>query len=58
MSNLAERRQMGITTFAQIAASIPADAERIGNELDFPGRIECEHWIDRAREFHTNQYGN
>lgn len=46
-------RAMGITTFAQIAAWTPADAERIGAELDFPGRIEREQWIDQARQLQS-----
>jgi F-type H+-transporting ATPase subunit gamma len=50
-------KSMGITTFAQIAAWSDADAQRIGAELDFPGRIERENWITQAREFHGNKYG-
>lgn len=51
-------REMGITTFAQVAAWSAADAERIGSELDFPGRIERENWIDQARTLHTDKYGH
>jgi len=51
-------REMGVTTFAQIAAWTPADAERIGGELDFPGRIERENWIEQARDLQTKKYGN
>jgi F-type H+-transporting ATPase subunit gamma len=50
--------EMGITTFAQIAAWSDADAQRIGSELDFPGRIERENWIEQARALHNQKYGN
>lgn len=50
--------ELGITTFAQIAAWTPADAEHIGRQLDFPGRIEREQWIDQARAKHHDKYGN
>lgn len=49
-------REMGVTTFAQVAAWSAADAERIGNELDFPGRIERENWIEQARTLHAQKY--
>jgi F-type H+-transporting ATPase subunit gamma len=49
-------REMGITTFAQVSAWTLADAERIGNELDFPGRIERENWISQARTLHAQKY--
>jgi F-type H+-transporting ATPase subunit gamma len=51
-------RAMGITTFAQIAAWTQADAERIGDELDFPGRIEREQWIEQARTMHADKHGH
>lgn len=40
---------LGITTFAQVAALTPSEAERIGAELNFRGRIEREDWIGQAR---------
>ena len=49
-------RGMGITTFLQIADWTDADADRIGTELDFPGRIEREHWIEQARDLHRQKY--
>lgn len=49
-------REMGITTFAQIAALTPAEVESIGNQLDFPGRIERENWIEQARDLHSQKY--
>ncbi len=42
---------LGITTFQQIAAFTEADIERVNGELDFPGRIEREGWIEQARDF-------
>jgi F-type H+-transporting ATPase subunit gamma len=51
-------RARGITTFAQIAAWTTADAERIGAELDFPGRVQREKWIEQARELHEHKYGD
>jgi F-type H+-transporting ATPase subunit gamma len=49
---------MGITTFAEIAAWSDADALGIGGQLDFPGRIERENWIEQARALHNQKYGN
>ena len=51
-------RDMGITTFSQIADWTSSDAERIGAELDFPGRIEREDWIAQARTLHALKYGH
>ncbi len=51
-------RQQGVTTFAQIAAWSPEDAVRIGDEIDFPGRVERERWIEQARDLHHTKYGN
>ncbi len=50
-------RERGITTFAQIAAWTPADAERVGDEIEFPGRVERENWIQQARALHDQKYG-
>ena len=52
----AKLRELGVTTFEQVAAWSAADAERIGNELDFPGRIERENWIEQARTLHAQKY--
>jgi predicted flap endonuclease-1-like 5' DNA nuclease len=54
----AHLREQGITTFAQIAAWTAQDATRIGDEIDFPGRVERENWIDQARELQARKYGN
>jgi len=40
---------LGIVTFQQIADFTPADIERVNEELDFPGRIERERWVEQAR---------
>jgi large subunit ribosomal protein L21 len=41
---------MGITTFAQIAAWTPADVERIEGEVKQKGRVAREDWIEQAKE--------
>ncbi len=41
---------MGITTFAQIAAWTPADVERIKGEVKQKGRVAREDWIEQAKE--------
>ncbi|MFN8021974.1 MAG: F0F1 ATP synthase subunit gamma [Acidimicrobiales bacterium] len=54
----AHLREQGVTTFAQIAAWTPEDAARIGDEIDFPGRVEREEWIEQARQLQAKKYGN
>jgi F-type H+-transporting ATPase subunit gamma len=49
--------EMGITTFRQVAAWTAGDAERIGVELDFKGRIEREDWINQCKQLHAVKYG-
>ncbi len=51
----AHLREQGITTFAQIAAWTAQDAIRIGDEIDFPGRVDREHWIEQARELQAKK---
>jgi len=41
---------MGITTFAQIAAWTPEDVERVETELKQKGRVAREEWIEQAQE--------
>ena len=41
---------MGITTFAQVAAWTPADVERIETEIKQKGRVAREEWIEQAKE--------
>ena len=43
--------RLGITTFKQIAEFTEADIERVNGELDFPGRIGRERWVEQARDF-------
>ncbi|MES1180020.1 MAG: hypothetical protein ABUL43_02370, partial [Hyphomicrobium sp.] len=39
----------GITYFEHIAAWSSSDIKRIGQELDIPGRIEREQWVEQAQ---------
>ena len=41
---------MGITTYAQVAAWTPADVERIETEIKQKGRVAREEWIEQANE--------
>jgi large subunit ribosomal protein L21 len=41
---------LGITSFAQIAAWTPADVERIEAEIKQKGRVAREEWIEQAKE--------
>jgi large subunit ribosomal protein L21 len=41
---------MGVTTFAQIAAWTEADVERVETELKQKGRVAREEWIEQAKE--------
>ena len=47
--NESKLNEMGITSFAQIAAWTATDTKRIGDVLQFEGRIEREEWIEQAR---------
>ena len=49
--------EIGVTTFRQVAAWTSDDAERIGEQLDFKGRIEREDWIGQAKAAHLAKYG-
>jgi predicted flap endonuclease-1-like 5' DNA nuclease len=46
-----ERRlnELGVSKLEQLAHLAPADIERINAQLQFPGRIERERWIEQAR---------
>lgn len=58
--------ELGVTTFAQIAAWSDADVTRIDAQLGrFKGRITRDHWIDQAKMLaagdetaFTNKYGS
>ena len=41
---------MGITTYAQVAAWTPADVERIETDIKQKGRVGREEWIEQAKE--------
>ena len=43
-------KDIGITTFKQIAEFTAEDIERVDAELNFKGRIEREEWIAQAKE--------
>jgi F-type H+-transporting ATPase subunit gamma len=49
--------ELGITTLRQVATWTAEDAQRIGAQLDFPGRIEREDWIGQAKAAHLAKYG-
>lgn len=49
--------EIGVTTFKQIAQWTSVDVERIGDQLDFQGRIEREDWIGQAKAAHLAKYG-
>lgn len=49
--------EIGVTTFRQIAEWTPEDTARIGDQLDFKGRIEREDWIAQAKRAHAAKYG-
>ena len=53
---LADRlNSVGVTSFAQIAALTPEDAEALDAKLgDFQGRIHRDRWIDQARFLANN----
>lgn len=50
-SKLAERLQgLGITSFAQIAALTPSEADALDAQLgNFQGRLQRDRWIEQAR---------
>jgi large subunit ribosomal protein L21 len=41
---------LGVTSFAQIAAWTPADVEKIEAEIKQKGRVAREEWIEQAKE--------
>ncbi len=41
---------LGITTFAQVAAFTPEQVEEVNGKLSFKGRIEREEWIEQAKK--------
>ena len=47
--NEAKLNELGVTSFAQIAAWSPEDEARIGDLLAFEGRIEREEWVAQAK---------
>ncbi len=49
--------ELGITTFKQIAQWTAEDIARVGEQLNFKGRIEREDWIGQAKAAHLAKYG-
>lgn len=47
-----ERRlhELGVRSFADLAALTPERVAEIDHAIDFPGRIERERWIEQAKE--------
>ncbi|MGI9383614.1 MAG: hypothetical protein ACR2PO_10700 [Methyloligellaceae bacterium] len=41
--------KLGVTTFRQIADFTDDDIARVDEELDFPGRIKREKWVEQAK---------
>jgi predicted flap endonuclease-1-like 5' DNA nuclease len=41
--------ELGITSYRQIAAMTPDEAYKVNEAIEFPGRVEREHWIEQAR---------
>ncbi|MFT5259364.1 MAG: large subunit ribosomal protein L21 [Saprospiraceae bacterium] len=42
-------KDMGISTFAEIAAFTPEQIEEVNGKLSFKGRIEREEWVEQAK---------
>jgi len=42
-------KALGVRRFDQIAAWTDADVERINDQINFPGRIEREAWVEQAK---------
>ena len=55
--NEAQLNELGIFTFAQIAAWTPANVEWVEGYLSFAGRIEREDWIAQASELAAGKDG-
>lgn len=50
--------KIGITTFRQIANFTEGDIARVAENIKFfPGRIERDNWIEQAKQFHQQKYG-
>ena len=41
--------ELGAPSLRQLAELSPAEAKRINEAIDFPGRVERERWIEQAR---------
>ena len=48
--NAKKLHELGIWTFAQIAAWTPENVRWVGAYMAFPGRIDREHWVQQAAD--------
>ena len=55
--NEAQLNELGIYTFAQVAAWTPANVDWVEDFLSFPGRIEREDWIAQAKALAERKSG-
>ena len=55
--NEAQLNELGIYTFADIAAWTPENVAWVEDYLSFPGRIEREGWIAQAVELASKTKG-
>ncbi len=50
--------ELGVTTFKQLANFSQNDIDQVSAAIDaFPGRIERDDWVGKAREHHRVKYG-
>ncbi len=49
-------RELGITSYRQIAEFTPETIEQISNELAFPGRIERDGWVSEAKKLYLAKH--
>lgn len=50
---------LGIYTFRQVANFTKEDIAKVNELIEFfPGRIDRDNWVDQAKEFYDNKYGD
>ncbi len=42
-------QELGVTNLHQLARLEPHEVQRINAAIEFPGRVEREHWVEQAR---------
>ncbi|MBN2093241.1 hypothetical protein JW964_26695 [candidate division KSB1 bacterium] len=51
-------REVGIKTFKQLAELTEEEIERLSEKIGpFPERIQRENWVEQAKAFHYQKYG-